>query len=198
MKNITFLFILTTLLLASCSKDMVLRESIFIEDPDYPGLPKYTEWGYNTFGVYLDNGRFVSDDAYMPIKIITQNDTTRFLFRGRQSSHYDYSPMSMTLIIPGFNPQVTTDLLILNDSLINLKDQGCRLIFDMDGSISEPPILNGNFHFKRAQNLLVDNEQQEVILSGTFEFQLMLNNEPVACSEGRFDFGIGYQNFFSF
>jgi hypothetical protein len=59
-------------------------------------------------------------------------------------------------------------------------------------------ILNGTFQIKRAQHLLVDNKPEEVILSGVFEFQALINGEPVTISTGRFDVGVGEGNFYTF
>ena len=42
------------IILASCSKEFELDKSVFIPDKDYPDLPAYTEWGYNTFGALYD------------------------------------------------------------------------------------------------------------------------------------------------
>ena len=50
----------------------------------------------------------------------------------------------------------------------------------------------------RAQHLLVDEVPQEVILSGVFEFQAMVNGMPVTVSEGRFDVGVDESNFFKY
>ena len=36
------------IIIISCKKDKNLRDSIFIEDFESPGLPIYSEWGYNT------------------------------------------------------------------------------------------------------------------------------------------------------
>jgi len=49
-----FVLIISSLLV-SCSRDsdFYLQQSIFIEDPLNPGLPIYSEWGYNTFGVFV-------------------------------------------------------------------------------------------------------------------------------------------------
>jgi hypothetical protein len=59
-------------------------------------------------------------------------------------------------------------------------------------------ILSGELTFKRAQNLLVDEKQVEVILSGYFEFKALIDNEPVTISNGRFDVGISPDNFYNY
>jgi len=44
----------------------------------------------------------------------------------------------------------------------------------------------------------VDKVLTESILSGTFNFKTFINAEPVSISNGRFDVGIGSENFYKF
>ena len=75
-----FIFILFA---AGCSQDYGLQNSIFIEDVNNPGLPEYSEWGYNTFGVYLDRKPFVSNSIDLPSKIIVTKDTFNLVMKGQ-------------------------------------------------------------------------------------------------------------------
>jgi hypothetical protein len=50
----------------------------------------------------------------------------------------------------------------------------------------------GELHVIRVQNLLVDNNPTETILSGTFEFEGVMNGDPVSITHGRFDVGVTY------
>jgi hypothetical protein len=59
-------------------------------------------------------------------------------------------------------------------------------------------LLGGSLEFKKAQNLIVDKVAEEVILSGVFQFQIVIDDEPFTISRGRFDQGISYDNFFRF
>ena len=54
----------------SCDNEYELDKSIFIPDKDYPSLPAYTEWGYNTFGALYNREPFVNSDFSIPTKII--------------------------------------------------------------------------------------------------------------------------------
>ena len=45
---------------------------------------------------------------------------------------------------------------------------------------------------------MVDKQQYEIILSGVFDFQALINNEPTSISMGRFDVGIANDNFFKY
>ncbi|MFN8208131.1 MAG: hypothetical protein U0T82_12080 [Bacteroidales bacterium] len=202
MKPYSILLTLFLFMIPACESDLELSESIFISDPDYPGLPKYTEWGYNTFGVYFDRKTFISNDAEVPVKILVENGSTLFIFRGEESSpdYYSYNSgkMSMSISIPDFAPAQVTDLLVLNDTTLDLTNPGYELTLTMGETVYTPDVLNGKIHFNRVQNLVVDDKQTEVILSGTFEFQVRINGEPIAFSDGRFDLGIAYSNFFVF
>jgi hypothetical protein len=87
-------------------------------------------------------------------------------------------------------------MVALNDSVIDLKDPLC--IVEMTGSFITKPvqILSGSLYFKRVQSLSVDKQHIEAIVSGYFEFKAIINDKPVTISEGRFDLGIGSDNFY--
>jgi hypothetical protein len=97
----------------------------------------------------------------------------------------------------GYAPRDYPDLISLNDSTINLKEDNCIITL---GKKSEKavklPIIDGYITFKKAQNLYVDNELSKTILSGTIQFRTFFDGEPVAITNGRFDLGIGYENFY--
>jgi hypothetical protein len=186
----------------SCSKDdESLDNSIWIADPEYQGLPQYSEWGYNTFGAYYDREVFVSNEIEIPLKVIVTDNTTTFLFKGQKGSsngYYNSDPMNVRFIFPGFNPQEYTDLLALNDSTLEIGDYGGDIQIYINDNLVEATILNGQIDFKRVQKLVVDAEEVQLIMSGYFFFQLILNNEPISVSNGRFDIGVGASNFFAY
>ena len=43
--------------------------SVYIEDADIPGMPAYTEWGYNTFGAFYGRDLFTYTDKEVPLVI---------------------------------------------------------------------------------------------------------------------------------
>lgn len=192
MKKILFL-LFTALGLLSC-ENTELEKSVFISDIDYPELPKYSEWGYNTFGAYIDREVFVSNNTKIPFKIINTNNITSFIFHGEK----EYREMLLIFKLSGYNPQSSGDLIILNDTIINLKSPDIQIEIIEDGKTKECILLNGYFHIKRSQNLIVDGKQTEIILSGIFEFQALLNGIPTTMSDGRFDVGIAKDNFYSY
>jgi hypothetical protein len=195
---------LLLLLITACSADSELEESIFIPDEDNPSLPAYTEWGYNTFGAYYDRKLFVYNNDEIPVKVINTGGKTSFILKGQKGSasysysYYDedYTPMSMTFDLYGFSPKTISDLLVLNDTIFDLTNSLCKVSVTMDDVIYDEAVFNGTLVFKRAQNLIVDKKQVEIILSGTFEFQALIGAEPISVSSGRFDLGIGTDNFY--
>ncbi|HOG04852.1 MAG: hypothetical protein ACOX7E_05630 [Paludibacter sp.] len=179
---------------SSCAYDSYeLSKTVFIPDYENPGLPIYSEWGYNTFGMYIDRSTFVSTDHILPSKIIVNPDT----FNIRLSGFYQSVSTTLTISVIGYAPRDYPDLISLNDSTINLKEDNCIITL---GKKSEKavklPIIDGYITFKKAQNLYVDNELSKTILSGTIQFRTFFDGEPVAITNGRFDLGIGYENFY--
>jgi hypothetical protein len=204
MKRLILYFPLVLLLIsASCSDEAELKKSVWIADEDNPDLPAYTEWGYNTFGAYYERDLFVSNDYTLPSKMINTGGKTSFSLKGQKGPHgyYYYEPpeeMSIIFDFYSFDPQAFTDLIALNDLTIDLTGPTCVVRVIIDIANYDLEILSGTLVFKRAQNLLVDKKLVEVILSGTFEFQALVDDEPISISLGRFDVGIGKDNFFKY
>jgi hypothetical protein len=190
-------------LVTGCSKEYELNKSVFIPDPDFPDLPAYTEWGYNTFGAFYERQLFLYSEQEIPAKIIFTGGITSFILKGQKNSYGYYywdnmKEMNLTFRLPDIRPESYSDLTILDKMKIDLgSEEGIVTLF-MDGETFEPEILQGELEFKRVQQLYVDTEETEVILSGVFSFQALVNGEPVSLSEGRFDVGIGNDNFFKY
>jgi hypothetical protein len=198
MKRIFALLVLLCLL--SCSDETELKKSIFIPDPDSPGLPKYSEWGYNTFGAYYDRQPFISNNIGVPVKVVYENNKTSIVFTGQKGTGYyaNENSFRMTLILSDFHPLTYADLISLHDTTLELTDPRYEIQLSDDTSDYATEILNGTFRINRAQHLRVDNKPEEVILSGVFEFQARINGEPVTVSTGRFDLGVGEDNFYRY
>ena len=201
--NIIKITIGLAIILASCSKEFELDKSVFIPDKDYPDLPAYTEWGYNTFGALYDRELFLYNNSSVPAKVINTAGKTSFTLIGHKGqSGYSYSnnenSMSLNFDLYGFQPASFSNLMALNDTIIDLTSPLCKVSLMVDTIKYQVAVLNGTLNFKRAQNLIVDKQQIEVILSGTFEFQALIDNEPTSITAGRFDVGIGTDNFFKY
>lgn len=196
--NINILLFIPAILLligsfTSCeSSDLELSKSVFVEDDDYPGLPEYSEWGYNTFGMYIDRGVFVSSENVFPVKIIVNPDTFNITFNG----NYKSGQASLRISLIGYAPTDYPELIELNDSVIDLKATNCIVSLKYAGETTVLKIIGGSLTFKRVQNLYIDKEFAKTILSGRIEFKTFMDNEPVAITNGRFDLGVGYENFY--
>lgn len=189
------------LLITACSDETELKKSIFVADKDYPDLPAYTEWGYNTFGAYYDRKLFIYTDEEVPVKVVNTQGRTSMTFRGRLGGTQYYqsgSDMSLSFDFFSFAPVFLTDILELDGQEVNLNTPACGVRIKIDDEEFEADIFSGSIHFKKAQKLYVDNKLAEVILSGTFQFSAVVNAEPVSITLGRFDVGVGQDNFFSF
>ena len=98
-KSIVFVMLLATVIFASCSRgdDYMISQSVFIEDETNPGLPVYSEWGYNSFGAYWDRAAFVSERYNVPTKIVVENDSCYWLFNGRLNGNQYTKHLIMSL-----------------------------------------------------------------------------------------------------
>ncbi|OJV44846.1 MAG: hypothetical protein BGO29_07970 [Bacteroidales bacterium 36-12] len=192
--TIVSLLVIVTFTVSSCSsEDVELSQSVYIEDYDAPGLPIYSEWGYNTFGMYIDKTPFVSTNEFQPSKIYIRPDTFNIDLKGKYGT---YSAV-MRISLKGFTPNDYPDLVVLNDSLINLKSNNCVVTLDYNGIKMKLDIIQGDILFKKVQKLYVDKELVRTNLSGKIQIKTFINNEPVSINNGRFDLGIGYNNFFN-
>lgn len=198
-QHIIILFFVCTAFLGACSSsdEYRLSSSVFIEDPDFPGLPIYSELGYNTFGMYIDRRLFVSDESLMPVKVITKPDTCRIEFTGRYgnaaSSRED---AALTFHLPGYVPENIFALLSLNGKTYSLTDTPCKVTFAYERKTDTLRIIEGSLTFKRVQKLLVDKEEVKSVLSGTFSIKGEIADKPVFIGNGRFDVSVGENNFF--
>jgi hypothetical protein len=187
-------YLLSLAIAGGCVGDPDLRRSIFVRDIKYPDLPQYSEWGYNTFGAFINEDVFVSGaDLWEPASVM-QNDTAMILsFHGeKRSIGRDTTDMIMYFTITRSSPVYTEFLLSLNNSVIDLSTSSNQVQIMSDNLLSPVMITHGELYFKRVQNLVVNLEPMETIFSGTFEFEGTLNGKPVSVTLGRFDVGVGY------
>ena len=199
MKKYIFLLIgALAMMTSSCSSEFDLEQSVFISDVAYPGLPIYSEWGYNTFGAYFDRKPFISNNTELPAKIIVNDDTLNIIMKGQIVEGYNYAYMSLKISVVGHEPLDYPDLISLNNREINLAGDNVRITMTRNGVTTGLYVFDGKMHFRKAQKLLVDKELTKTILSGVFQFKTFIDSEPVAISNGRFDFGIGYENFYNY
>jgi hypothetical protein len=199
MKKQILLYATLLIIFAGCTKENELKKSVMLYDTEFTDLPAYSEWGYNTFGAYYDRQVFISNSETVPAKVIVKDSSMSFLLDGRNTYAYSLSNnIAITFKLAGYTPATFADLIVLNDTTFDLKDSSCQVVITIDQMEYTADILSGELYFKRAQNLLVDKKQIEVILSGYFGFQALVNGTPVTISDGRFDVGIGPDNFYNY
>ncbi len=195
MKNrILFSILIIAFCSGACNDEKELQKSIYVEDSTNPGLPKYSELGYNTFGAYYDREAFTSSEI-VPVKVVVTNGETAFIFNGRKG---ESNEAALTFKISDFEAQQYSDLISLNGIMLDLTD-ATHSVFIKNGAIEEQvQIINGMFKFNKVRNVIVDLEQAEIILSGTFEFQALVDGQPITVSDGRFDVGVANDNFYKY
>ena len=204
-KHIILFTALSLLVLLGCEKaEIDLRDSVMIYDDDCPGLPIYSEYGYNTFGAYFDRGEFISNWSDVPGKILVQDGNTSFILTGylRNPERKKIS-VSFTFLNMEFDKY--EDLLSLDNLSFDLSDTtSCRVTVEKneeEGEGGEDLYVEKASRFitfKKAQRLIVDKEMVEIILAGEFELQVIMNDKPSKFTDGRFDIGVGKYNFFRF
>lgn len=200
--HLLWLGILSFLLLGCSQKsDFKLEQSIFIEDSQAPGLPIYSEWGYNTFGGYIDRDVFRSNNSDLPIKIIANKDTLRLTLHGEivplQQYVSDKKLITVTIIWTKETSFPThKELLSLNGHTIDLTDSNIQLTVQEGENERKLPITEGEIHIQQTRKLIVDNQWERTIISGRFFLKTASQKDPISVRNGRFDFGIGYENFF--
>ncbi|MCL2597216.1 MAG: hypothetical protein FWD66_06090 [Paludibacter sp.] len=202
-----FLIITIAALFFSCSKsESQMDKTIFIPDEIDPKLPAYTEWGYNAFGAKLDRQYFLSTNDLLPCKVLYKEGLLRFSLIGRYTST-ENTRMTLTFCFPLEHISQFSDLVILNDKNYELSLSNIIVIVNKIGYTSQTQhettdtlnIVEGILHFRRAQMLNIDDEQNRAILSGTFDFKYLDNNDfPAHFSDGRFDMGINNDNFYAY
>ena len=194
MKKISLLAII--LMFASCENVKEMEETIFIPDPTDPNLPAYSEWGYNSFGAIYERMYFFSTNTIIPCKITLQNDTMTFSLSGSIRSRYtmygNSDEMTLFFSFPVVSKPMNTfhDLLALHQQWFDLSTPSCVLRIMRNGKIEEITLISGNLYFQRAQLLRINEQENRVILSGTFDLTFIRNLLPEYISKGRFDVGI--------
>jgi hypothetical protein len=197
-----YLFSLTGifLLLCACSKDELDR-TIFIPDDDDSNLPAYTEWGYNAFGARYERDYFLVSNQFVPCKITYRSGMLNFSLigniKGSAASYRDEGKMTLTFSFPSPPMRRYADLAALHDTTIDLTDASCVVRIEKGNVETVSTSRSGHLTFKRAQLLRVDEVENRIILSGTFDVQILVNNRPESFSDGRFDVGIN-KDFYSF
>jgi len=189
-----FSFILILAVAGGCARDFDYRisNSIFIEDNDNPGLPIYSEKGYNSFGVYRGLSPLTTEHSHDPSKIVIKDDSCHIHLSGSigQDSY------TLVISLPEYTPGTFSELISLNGKNFDLTVPECTICLLSGTQTMDLKILEGSFTIKRAQNMYVDKDLQSVVLSGTFSFKATVDDVPATFSNGRFDMQFGEDNFY--
>lgn len=190
-----FVFTLILVVTAGCSRtfDYRISDSVFIEDVENPGLPIYSEKGYNSFGVYWGLTPWRTGSGHDPSKIVVNDDSCHIHLSGSIDGEIPYT---LVFSLSGYAPDSFTDLLSLNGKSFNLPATECAVSLLLGNSRRDLKIMEGEFKIKRVQNLYVDKELQGTILSGIFSFKATVDDEATTFSNGRFDMRFGEDNFY--
>ena len=175
------------MLLCSCGTDE-MEQTIFVPDSTDSSLPAYTEWGYNSFGALYERNYFLATNDIVPCKITYKNGIMTFTLSGRVKSSGN---MTLYFSFPiSERMKDYSDLLVLHQKEIDLTNSTCEVRI-LNGSKTENiTLLSANLFFKRAQLLRINDREDRVILSGTFDLSFLRNQLPEAMTKGRFDVGI--------
>ena len=184
------LFILLIIIAISCSKDQDLSDSVFVNDKDFSGLPAYSEWGYNTFGANYERTTFKYSNSIIPLKILAFNKKLTYIFQGKVSSPGKYLGLKITL--NDSTTRIYQDLLAYNDTIIDLSSNNVVVEFiDEVQNTSIVNITKGNLQFKKTQKVLIDDKEEQIIMSGYFDLEYInTSGIPEKMTNGRFDIGV--------
>jgi hypothetical protein len=139
----------------------------------------------------------LANRSIIPCKIKYADDSLHFLMSGIYGYSFPQSPMSLTMIFPAEPIANYGDLLVLHKKVVDLsRDCTVKLANNENEKIID--VTGGELNFKRVQLLKIDDVDNRVILSGTFEFQFQgINSFPESFADGRFDFGITSREFYT-
>ena len=198
------------MIIASCSTDDFDRV-IWREDTENPGLPQYSEWGYNTFGAYI-NGRVFTNadednDWEVNHSLVTSKDDILYItLKSKNDEKWNDGTQSfstiisdsLTFAVPYKHIYEFSMLDELNGKTFDLASEDCTTIIKLnEGTNGKSAILNvqsGYLDIKRVQILYVNGRKKEAVISGVFEAKTTVDidgkERHFDITEGRFDIGI--------
>lgn len=188
-------------ILASCDVTN-LKETEYIDDTNYPGLPIYSDMGYNTFGTYINNETFhiSTKNSDRPFYLVADHEGLILSLYG----YYQNQPLTMTFSIPldpDFRMEDYHDLIQLHGEtyVIDTMTTTCRVELQGENAPSFVSIYSGRFSFDNIRQVVVDKEDAEVIVAGKFQFRAVKpEGSYLDVVGGRFDLGVDHSNFVNF
>ena len=185
--------------MTACSKSD-FKETQYISDPDFPGLPIYSEMGYNTFGAYINQNVFYCNQGDRPFYLVADRESLTMTLYGWN----DGSSLNMIFTLPidtTYHLEDYHSLLALNGKTfeIDTTPTSCNVKFEGYYSPEIESIYSGYIKFEKVQQVLVDKTDAEVVVSGKFQFRAFTpNGTRIDVTGGRFDLGVDNANFVNF
>ena len=196
-----YIFILSVMLAATACSKSDFKQTQYIDDPDYPGLPIYSEMGYNTFGAYINEQVFnVSYEHGRPFYLVADREKLTMTFYGQ-----DYrNNLNMIFTLPidsTYHLEDYHSLLTLDGKTFTIDTIPTSCNIKMEGSYAPniESIYSGYIKFEKVQQVIVDKQDAEVVVSGKFQFRAFTHDGTrIDVTGGRFDLGVDNANFVNF
>ena len=187
--------------MTACSKSD-FKQTQYIEDPDYPGLPIYSEMGYNTFGAYIDESVFSisSYGSNRPFYLVADRECLTMTFCG----NCEGTDLNMVFTLPidtTYHLEDYHSLLALDGKTftIDTTSTSCNIMFEGLYAPYIESIYSGHISFDKVQQVIVDKADTEVVVSGKFQFRAFTPlGIRIDVTGGRFDLGVDNANFVNF
>lgn len=200
MKKILSVFAFATIVgmaFVSCDEPEPFEETVWISSSYDWHLPEYTEWGYNTFGAQYERSNYFISRRSGEISTITWvNNYVVFKLIGY--NHKNGNDMTLTIEFPYERIKDYVELVKLDDYVVDLADTAVKVRVDLEDRYSNILLteVRGELHFKRVQNLFIDNELTHSIVSGMFKVDGYDDaDDPFVLKSGRFDLTVNSRNF---
>jgi len=195
-----YLIIAVALIVMNACSKSDFKETQYIADPDFPGLPIYSEMGYNTFGAYINQNVFYCNQNDRPFYLVADRDNLTMTLYGWCNN--DNFNMVFTLPIDTtYHLEDYHSLLALDGKSFTIDTVPTSCIVKMEGRYAPEieSIYSGYIKFEKVQQVLVDKADAEVVVSGKFQFRAFTpDGTRIDVTGGRFDLGVDNANFVNF
>ena len=187
------------LAMTACSKSD-FKETQYIDDPDFPGLPIYSEMGYNTFGAYINEQVFYSIGSNRPFYLVADRENLTMTLYGWHNG----SNLNMVFTFPidsTYHLEEYHSLLALDGKnfRIDMVPTSCNVRMEGPYAPNIESIYSGYIRFEKVQQVIVDKTDAEVVVSGKFQFRAFTSDGTrIDVTGGRFDLGVDNANFVNF
>ena len=193
------IILLAVLATTACSKSD-FKETQYIPDPDYPGLPVYSAMGYNTFGAYINQNVFYCNQNGRPFYLVADRDNLTMTLYGWHNGNN----LNMVFTFPidsTYHLEDYHSLLALDGKnfTIDMVPTSCNVRMEGPYAPNIESIYSGYIKFEKVQQVIVDKTDAEVVVSGKFQFRAFTSDGTrIDVTGGRFDLGVDNAKFVNF